>query len=140
MIKNIVTTLMFVSILACKEGPEQASRIKSDVVNTPRNKMIDSVELYIFPDPTDQKHFVRHATADTALIHLLVQNLHSPSIVASPCGHYKKLYLFQKHEVFKTIYISDTCGYIAYANNSSQVYKKLDNSLRNRLDSIASTP
>jgi len=96
----------------------------------------DSVEIYHYPDPDDQKVFERINTSDPGLIALLAKNLERPDISSEACPHFTKLYLLRKGEVFKTVYVSDSCGYLAYATNGNRVFKQLDTAVANRLKRV----
>jgi hypothetical protein len=85
----------------------------------------DSVELLFYPDPDQQKDYRFIRTTDRSLISSLVRDLKAAPVTKSECAHYKKLYLFENGDVFKTIYVSDTCRYLAYAVNGEQQFRPL---------------
>jgi hypothetical protein len=85
----------------------------------------DSVELLFYPNPDEQKNYKFKRSTDRDLIKSLVRDLKAEPVTRSACAHYKKLYLFENGDVFKTIYVSDSCKYLAYAVNGEQQFRPL---------------
>lgn len=96
----------------------------------------DSVELYHSPDPGTQKIFSKTVIADTMIIKSIVKSLKQPAITSDECPHHWKMYFFKNGDVFKTVYFSDSCNYLAYSVNAQQVFKPLDKPLADTLKSF----
>lgn len=132
--KNTFVAFVFsILLLSCSEP--RSERKESDdtlreFVSNDDLLTIDSVELYDYPDPKNQRQFSNVNSTDSRLIELLKSSLRKPSIEKTECIHYSKMYLFRNKEVFKTVYISDSCNYLAYAMNGKQVFKPLDQELK----------
>src|SRR5688572_12929889 len=126
-----VRILFFAAVLgvvfACNDRPstpaENMTIEQRPVVEDENFDRTDSVELLFYPDPDEQKDYKFKRSADRELIKSLVRDLQSEPIARTVCAHYKKLYLFENGDVFKTIYVSDTCRYLAYAVNGEQQFR-----------------
>lgn len=93
----------------------------------------DSMEIFLYPDPDEQKNYSVKKSSDSALVALVVNALEQEPVNANACAHYMKLYLFRGGQVFKTIYLSDSCSYLAYSINGGQIFKPLPEGLFNLL-------
>ena len=130
---TFVAFLFSLLLLSCSQRGSERKESDSTLSEFVRNddfRTIDSVELYNYPDPKNQRQFSNANSADPRLIELLKSSLRKPSIEKTECIHYRKMYLFRNKEVFKTMYISDSCNYLAYAMNGKQVFKPLDQELK----------
>lgn len=99
---------------------------------------IDSLELIFYPDPKNQRIFSNIIVHDTSFINGLNRNLQQSTFSTTECSHPFKLYLFDKGNVYKTIYLSDSCNYLAFAQNNKQIYVMLGKDMKQKLDSIKS--
>ena len=127
--KILIPVLWGVFISAC--GEHDAVKNVATVF-----KKTDSLELIFYPDPHNQKHYQLRRSSDSTLISLLLRDLEGDSISANTCLHYKKLYLFAGGDVYKTVYISDSCEYLAYSTNGTQQFRRLTNETKNALRRI----
>lgn len=144
--KILFGALLFLSVSACSSDSgntadeASASQQHLDVIaSTVKFKATDSVELVYHPDPKDEKIYKNSIVKDTAFINSLVDNLSQSSINGKECIHKMKFYLFRNGDVYKTIYMSDSCNYLAYAQNAKQVYIPLNGAVKNLADSIQRT-
>ena len=99
---------------------------------------IDSLELIFYPDPENQRIFSNIIVHDTSFINSLKNNLKQSFFATAECVHPFKIYLFGKGNVYKTIYLSDSCNYLAFAQNDKQVFVMLQDDVKQKLDSIKS--
>jgi hypothetical protein len=128
-----VRILVFAAILgvlfACNDRPSAPADTmtieQKPFVEDENFDRTDSVELLFYPDPDQQKDYRFTRSTDRGLISSLVRDLKAAPVTKSACAHYKKLYLFEDGDVFKTIYVSDTCRYLAYAVNGEQQFRPL---------------
>ncbi len=138
--------LFFIAFLfcACQNQPsgkaglqDSASAVTPDGAqkNTDWNRT-DSVEYIYYPDPAKQKEYKTRFVKDKELLQVLTANLQDPAVEKQVCPHYAKFYLFHKGEVFKTVYVSDSCNYLAYAVNSRQQFIELNAATKKMLDSL----
>ena len=95
----------------------------------------DSVEINFYKPSKQQKEKQTFLIQDTAFISALVVNLNEAPVDKNECSHIIKMYLFNKGEVYKTIYVAmgDSCQYLAYAVNSKSYFVPLQMELENRL-------
>ena len=96
----------------------------------------DSAELVFYPNPANQKEFETFWIKDTATLRALVQNLSVPEIQMQECTHEVKLYLYDKGDVFKTVYASlaPDCQYLAFAVNASPHFYPLTPAMQQALE------
>jgi hypothetical protein len=100
-------------------------------------KSTDSLEYIYYPDPQNQKVYKPQMITDPVLIQAFVDNLQRPvSGEKSLCPHHSKAYLFAKGEVYKTLYFSGSCGYLAFAVNSHQYFIELTGQTKMLIDSL----
>ncbi|HEY0732204.1 MAG TPA: hypothetical protein VGD33_07290, partial [Chitinophagaceae bacterium] len=97
---------------------------------------IDSMELIFYPDPKNQRIFSNIIVHDTSFINSLKNNLKQSPFVTSECVHPFKIYLFSKGNVYKTIYLSDSCNYLAFAQNNNQKFVMLEMGIKQKIDSL----
>lgn len=146
---RFVVTFCFLSLLIAACGDDDAG--KSKVTGTSPSKQdtvpdfaaADSVEIYFYPDPNETKVFTMAASSDAGFIRLLTRDLVAGEASISECPHPVKFYLFQQGNVFKTVYLSDSCRYLAFSVNGEQYFRPLSDSLLNEVRKIrasAKTP
>jgi hypothetical protein len=97
---------------------------------------MDSVEFIYYPDPANQKLFKYNIITDSSFLNSLQLNLSGTTGNFSECAHQIKMYLFKNGEVFKTVYVSDSCQYLAFAQNSKPQFIKMDNYVKPKIDSL----
>lgn len=97
---------------------------------------IDSLELIFYPDPKNQSIFSNIIVHDTLLINSLKSNLKQSSFATTECVHPFKIYLFGKGNVYKTIYLSDSCNYLAFVQNNNQKFIMLEMEVKQKVDSF----
>ena len=98
----------------------------------------DSIEVYFYADPANQKEFTRLFVTDKASISVFAENLdHQPAEI-NECPHDSKMFLYRNGEVYKTVYIStaDTCRYLAYAINANPQFVRINDSLYNLMNKL----
>jgi len=100
----------------------------------------DSVEINFYKPSQQQKEKQTFLIKDTAFISALVTILEATPVDKNECSHTIKMYLFNKGEVYKTIYVAmgDSCQYLAYAVNSKSYFVPLGKSLKNKLQQLVS--
>jgi hypothetical protein len=143
--RYFIITVLSLFHLACNNHASSEQDI-TDTANNNRNismpdwKSTDSLEYMYYPDPKNQKVYTHQMITDPVLIKSLVDNLQRPvSGEKTLCPHYSKAYLFAKGEVYKTLYISASCGYLAFAVNSHQYFIELTGQTTMLIDSLEKT-
>jgi hypothetical protein len=98
--------------------------------NQPEFSGVDSIEVYFYADPRNQKEFTRTKITNESLTTVLVANLERQTTAMKECPHNGKIFFFRKGDVFKTVYIStvDTCRYFAYAINATPHFVAMNDS------------
>jgi len=143
-----ILILVFVVIFSgCSNQTQTKSSgalVSDSTVATPPTTTInfqetDSVEFIYYPNPTNQREYQNFFIRDKKIIDQLIANVSLPTTSKDACVHNAKLYLFNNGEVFKTIYYSDSCKYLAYAVNSNQNFVSLNNESYLILDSLIKT-
>ena len=90
----------------------------------------DSVELYHYSDPADQKAFYRTFIKDSQFIQHIGRYIQYKTVNKAPCANDFKLFFYKNGEVYKTIYAAtaDTCRYFAYVINGEAFFATLNDS------------
>jgi hypothetical protein len=96
----------------------------------------DSMEFIYYPDSDNQKLYKHQFLKDSAALTQITDNLAGDTVSLNACPHYSKFYLFRSGEVYKTIYVSDSCKYLAYAINSRQYFVPLEELTGRIIDSL----
>lgn len=97
----------------------------------------DSLEFLAYPDSSNPKEHHKVLVRDRKSIEQLLLNLNQPiNDGIKECIHDSKLYMFHGKDVFKTIYISDSCNYLAFAINSKRYFIDIDNNTRNMINEL----
>ena len=96
----------------------------------------DSLELIHYPDPSNQKLYKRMFVRDSSIVAAMFSNLRGRTMAQTACTHHSKFYLFSKGEVFKTVYVSGSCNYLAYAVNSAPRFVQLEPRNKKVVDSL----
>jgi hypothetical protein len=137
----LIIAITVAAIFACNGRPsdpegagENITIEQQPLIEDEKFERTDSVEFIYYPDPVKQKEYKFGRSTSPDLINLLVKDLKGSEIKGAECAHYKKLYLFDNGDVFKTIYVSDTCNYLAYAVNGQQQFRALSTDTRKRLE------
>lgn len=125
---------------ACGDRPSESAGSKpqsTSVAEETRFSATDSIELLYYPDPANQKNYQVKTTSDTLLIRSIVNDLQGAEVSRTVCPHHLKAYLFSRSEVFKTIYMSDSCQYIAFASSGGQQhFRALSEDTRMRMKEV----
>lgn len=129
--KFLVFTFCCFLLLACSE---EAGNVPSE--GTTIWLQPDSIEFIHYPDPSNQKQYQRMMIKDSGVVAGLFDNASGELQELEACTHNSKFYLFARGEVYKAIYVSDSCNYLAYAVNGGQRFVKLLPDNRMRLDSL----
>ena len=132
----IILSLLF---SACNNhSSEQVSSADTTALSGNNNSKweIDSLEFIYYPNFSDQRLFKNINVKDRLFLNTLQWTLSRANENFVECSHPVKMFLFNKGNVFKTIYASDSCNYIAYAHNSNQKYIRLQNDVRQKIDSL----
>lgn len=105
---------------------------------TPTIATPDSIELYYYPRPQNQKEFETFWIKDTTFINALAAELILPAVERNACPHQVKMYLYKRGEVYKTIYaaVEDSCHYLAYAVNGRPYFIPFNNAFKNMLNGV----
>lgn len=135
--RYLLFMLLIGALSGCTDRPDKnvtdVSKQQDHVADINDFSKTDSLELIYYPDPSDQKVYTFHRTSDTNLIKLLAEDLSADSVARIPCAHYQKIYLFDKGEVYKTIYVSDSCNYLAFVVNGQRQFRNLSPATREGL-------
>jgi hypothetical protein len=140
-----IITVLSLFHLACNNHASNEQAItdttgNSENLSMPDWKSTDSLEYIYYPDPQNQKIYQHQMITDPALIQAFVDNLQKPvSGEKSLCPHHSKAYLFAKGGVYKTLYFSGSCGYLAFAMNSHQYFIELTGQTKMLIDSLEKT-
>ncbi len=139
----IAACLITLVLLACRNAsdtssgsPENrdAAALANDPVHWPHT---DSLEFIYFPDPSNQRKYHHLMIREPELLAQLLSNIGQKTDSAQQaCSHNSKLYLFSGPDVFKTVYVSDSCRYLAYAINSNQHFVAMNDTTRHIMDSL----
>ncbi|MBO9684017.1 MAG: hypothetical protein J7502_15345 [Flavisolibacter sp.] len=139
--RYFIITVLGLFHLACNNHASNEQAITdttgSENISMPDWKSTDSLEYIYYPDPQNQKVYQHQMITDLVLIQAFVDNLQRPvSGEKTLCPHYSKVYLFTKGEAYKTLYISGSCGYLAFAVNSHQYFIELTGQTKMLIDSL----
>ena len=120
---------------ACSNGVDNKKTTGKDTaihqeVNAINWHETDSVEFIFYPDPKKQKEYKHLFIRDSIFLKTLAGNLESATVPSKQCAHNSKFYLFKNGEVFKTVYVSDSCNYLAYAVNSRQKFVIMNTAMK----------
>ena len=142
--KFLLISITLIVLTACIDTSVKSPKGTNTIGNSSRthesfaefSNGIDSLELIFYPDPQNKRIFSSIIVHDTLFINSLKNNLKQSSFAAAECDHLFKLYLFGNGNVYKTIYLSDSCNYLAFAQNDKQVFIMLEKEIKQNLDSI----
>jgi hypothetical protein len=132
--KNISFILLITFIAACNNSTESTKDADTQADSTtvsgssqPEFNATDSIEIYFYKDPANQKEFTRSFVTAPSEIRVLAQNLGSVDTTIKECLHDGKMYFYRNGDVFKTVYVSttDTCRYFAYAINARPYFSPM---------------
>lgn len=131
------------AFLGCQEQEKRDSKLKPEDSSSTSSDVLfsatDSIEYIYYPDPQKQRVYKNIIIRDTVLINALTGNLQRPAVSAKECTHNSKFYLFRKGDVYKTVYVSDSCQYLAYSVNGKQVFISTRTEFREMLDQLKKT-
>ncbi len=131
-----------ISITACNNSNnQQRAKEETNMVNNKLTNLftqIDSVEFYYYSKPQNQKENETFLIRDTLFINALASNLQLQTTEKKECGHFIKMYLFKKGDVYKTVYASvgGSCNYLAYAVNGKPFYAELSDSFKSEMQRL----
>ena len=126
--KLVLLILVFVFVACNNEAPSVAAvQNRTDGLDL---SATDSIELYHYADPKDQKKFYKKFITDTGFIQQVIKNLQEAGIEKTSCENDFKMFLYRNGEVYKTIYAAtpDSCRYYAYIIDGITYFKPLDDS------------
>jgi hypothetical protein len=131
-----------VMLSACNSTATGGKEKKADSLPvTPTDRIdfsgTDSIELYHYANPANQREFYRTFIRDSGFIQQITNDIMDTTIQKAPCANDFKLYLFKNGAVYKTIYAatSDTCGYLAYVINGVTYFTHLNDTAKALLNS-----
>lgn len=142
--KNLFFSFLALFVLACNNNVDSAkdqgmntgslkSPDNSGAISGSSQSMFgdaDSIEVYFYKDPANQKEFTRLFVTDSSKIDVLVQNLGNQDSAMQECPHDGKVFFYRNGDVFKTVYIAtaDTCSYLAYVINAKPYFIPMNDS------------
>jgi hypothetical protein len=128
-------SVFLVIMAACNSGAKSRKEQPTDSLAIASPELIDltetdSIELYHYADPANQKAFYRTFIQDTLFIQQIRHYVTNAPVQKSPCANEFKLFFYRNGEVFKTIYAAtaDTCRYFAYVINGKTIFTDLNDS------------
>lgn len=142
--RDVFILTLIILLCSCSNNSQTSSEkatasdstITNQSTSTINFQETDSIEFIYFPDPKDQRQYHNFFIRDKRVVDQLVANVSLPAASKEACAHDAKFYLFNNGEVFKTIYYSDSCKYLAYAVNSKQQFVNLSSESAHLLDSL----
>jgi hypothetical protein len=122
--------LVIIAFVACNDQAATNSTNVQALSDKLDLSVTDSIELYHYDDPTNQKKFYRKYITDSQFIKQVIQDVQAASIQKTPCENDFKMFLYKNGEVYKTIYIAtpDSCRYYAYIIDGVTYFKPLSDS------------
>lgn len=143
--KQLFFILLITFIAACNNNainPENAGTQADSIIvsgsGQPDFNATDSIEIYFYKDPANQKEFTRSFVADPSEIAVLVQSLGRVDTTIKECPHNGKMFFYSKGDVFKTVYLSttDTCRYFAYAINARPYFSPMSDTAYRQISTL----
>ncbi len=118
--KYWIYSLVFILVAAsCGEAPASKPEKKEagNVIS------VDSVEVLYYPDYKEQKQYEMTRLSDSVLLQEAAAVFTTDTITVTGDAYQYKLYLFDKGQPFKTLYVSvaDSLQYVAYIVNGKRI-------------------